>query len=107
MQINEMRYPYLYEILQYIDVDNGRRFVDGAVVTWYMPSDVWIPKLDSFEKALSKLTKEERETFAIGEESEMSVIREKDFILFDLNDMINEYFDHETIVWEVGYGPIS
>lgn len=81
-------YPLLHAAFEAISHDCGA----GAGHETYWVPDEWSPHVPDAEAALATLSAEERQTFAIGEHSEVEALANRSTALTMAHRMLNAFF---------------
>ncbi len=87
--VTKDNYPLVFEALETISHDRGA----GAGHSNYALPPRWLGRLGKIEQSLTTLTKEERETFAIGEDSEVKAIADRSAALHEAHELLDAFFD--------------
>jgi hypothetical protein len=86
-------YRHIYEVLNDISHDGGA----GAGHDHYAIDAKWEPRCADWDFKLSFMTREQRQTFAIGEQSEGRELAERHGLL-DMAEMLDVFADGEVSV---------
>lgn len=93
MLVDKNNYPSVFEVFEIISHDRG----SGAGHSYYAVPDEWAIFVKIAETELLELTAEERETFAIGEETEAEAIGFRSINLIKTHAFLNAFFNEFAI----------
>ena len=88
-RVTKENYQFVFDVLEMVSHDSG----SGAGRPSYGIPPRWVDRLPLMNIALESLTLEERETFAIGEQTESEAIAARSPWLGDAHQMLDEFFD--------------